>query len=94
MDLLDNTPSQTFKFRTKSWTETNDDLRGNNNTNSQINLKTSMLKSSLYDYSDAYILVIGTILRLITIATFAAPNNNDKQVLFKIWVPFIIVQAK
>ena len=31
------------------------------NTNSQIKLKTTMLRSSLYDYSDTYILVNGTI---------------------------------
>ena len=31
------------------------------NTNSQIGFKTSMLKSSLCDYSDAYILLKGII---------------------------------
>ena len=31
------------------------------NTNSQIKLKTTMLRSSLYNYSDACILVNGTI---------------------------------
>ena len=31
------------------------------NTNSQNKFKTSMLRSSLYDYNDAYILVNGTI---------------------------------
>ena len=35
----------------------NDGARGTYNTNSQIKFKTLMLKSSLYDYSDAYILV-------------------------------------
>ena len=37
--------------------EINDELRGTYNVNSQIKLKTTMLKSSLSDYSDAYILV-------------------------------------
>ena len=38
-----------------------------------------MLKSSLCDYSDAYILVSGTI----TVATLAAGGgNNDTQVVF------------
>ena len=41
--------------------EINDDAHGTYNTNSQIKFKTSMLKSSLCDYSDAYILVSGTI---------------------------------
>ena len=31
------------------------------NTNSQIKFKTTTLKSSLYDYSDAYILMKGNI---------------------------------
>ena len=61
INLLDNTPNQTTKFRTKNWVEINDDSRGTYNTNSQIKFKTSMLRSSLFDYSDAYILVTGTI---------------------------------
>ena len=59
--LLDNKPNQPSKFRTNNWVEINDDARGTYNTNSQIEFKTSMLKSSLCDYSDAHILVSGTI---------------------------------
>ena len=47
MNLLDNTPNQPSKFRTKNWFEINDDARGTYNTNSQIKFKTSMLKSNL-----------------------------------------------
>ena len=57
INLLDNTPNQPFKFTTKNWVEINDNSRGTYNTNSQVKFKTSILKSSLYDYSDAYILV-------------------------------------
>ena len=57
INLLDNTPNQPTKFRTKNWVEINDDSRGTYNTNSQIKFKTSMLRSSLCDCSDAYILV-------------------------------------
>ena len=32
IDLLDNTPNQPSKFRTKSWVEINDDARGTFNT--------------------------------------------------------------
>ena len=39
----------------------NDDARGTYNTNSKIKFKTTMMKSSLCNYSDAYILVKGTI---------------------------------
>ena len=59
--MLDNTPNQLSKFRAKNWVEINDDARGKYNANNQIKFKTSMLKSSLLDYSDAYILVSGII---------------------------------
>ena len=61
INLLENTPNQRTKFRTKNWVEINDDARGMYNTNSQIKFKTPMLRSRLCDYSDAYILVSGTI---------------------------------
>ena len=57
INLLDNTSNQTSKYRTKNWVEINYQSRGVYNTNSGIRFKTTMLKSSLSDYSDAYILV-------------------------------------
>ena len=54
----------------------------------QINFKTTMLKSSLCDYSDAYILVKGTISVYNTAAAGAAVNNDDKKVIFKNSAPF------
>ena len=62
LNLLDNQPNQPLKFRTKNGFEINDESRGTCNVNSQIKLKTTMLKSSLCDYSDAYILVKGKLL--------------------------------
>ena len=47
-----------------------------------------MLKSSLCDYSDAYILVKGTISVNNTAAAGAAVNNNNKKVTFKNCAPF------
>ena len=61
INLLDNISNQPSKFRTKNWIERNDQLRGTYNTNSDIRFKTTMLKSILCDYSDAYILVKGRI---------------------------------
>ena len=58
---LDNTPNQATKFRAKNWVVLNDDRRGTYNRESRIEFKTSMLKSSLYDYSDACILVKGAL---------------------------------
>ena len=68
INLLDNAPNQPNKFRTKDWVEINDNSRETYNTNSQIKFKNWMLRSSLCDYSDAYILLSGTI----TVAALAA----------------------
>ena len=63
----------------------NDDSRGTHNTNSQITFKTSMLKSSLCDYTDAYILVNGTITITGAGADDAAKQLDQKnqEVIFK-----------
>ena len=47
-----------------------------------------MLKSSLCDYSDAYILVKGTISVNNSAAAGAAANNTNKKVIFKNCAPF------
>ena len=60
-NLLDNTPNQPFRFRTKNWVEVIYDSRGTYNTNTQIKFKTSILRSSLCDCSDVYILMKRTI---------------------------------
>ena len=57
INLLDNTSIQPSKFKTKNWIEMNDESRRTYDTNSQIKFKTTMPKSSLCDYSDAYILI-------------------------------------
>ena len=41
-----------------------------------------MLKSILFDYTDAYILVNETIIVLNAVATGATTNNNEKKVEF------------
>ena len=87
-NLVDDTPNQPSKFRTRNWVEINDESRGAYNVNSQIKLKTTMLKSSLCDYSDAYILVKGTISVNNTAAQGVAANNTNKKVIFKNCAPF------
>ena len=87
-NLIDDTSNQPSKFRTRNWVEINDELRGVYNVNSQIKFKTTMLKNSLCDYSDAYILVKGTISVNNTAAEVAAVNNNDRKVIFKNCAPF------
>ena len=78
-NLIDDTSYQPSKFRTRNWVEINDESRGAYNVNSQINFKTTILKSSLYDYSDAYILVNGTISVNNTADAGAAVNNIKKK---------------
>ena len=87
-NLIDDTSNQPSKFRTRNWVEINDESRGAYNVNSQIKFKTTMLKSSLCDYSDAYIVVKGTISVNNTAAAGTAVNNIDKKVIFKNCVPF------
>ena len=57
--------------------------------NKQIKFKTSMLRSSLCDYSDAYILVKGNVTVNNTAADGAAANNTNEKVIFKNCAPFI-----
>ena len=47
-----------------------------------------MLRSSLYDYSNAYILVKGTITAVNTAADAAATNNFNKKVIFENYEAF------
>ena len=77
--LLDDASDQPPKFKTKNWVEVNDESRGTYSVNSQIKYKTSMLKSSLCDYSHAYILVKGTITVNDTAAADADANNTNKK---------------
>ena len=84
----DDTLNQPSKFRTRNWVEINDESRGVYNVNSQFKFKTTMLKSSLCDYSDGFILVKGTISVNNTTAQGAAVNNTNKKVIFKNCAPF------
>ena len=89
-NLLHNVSSQPSKFRTRNWIEVNDESRGTYIGNS-IKFKTTMLRSNLCDFSDAYIFVKGNI----TI-TGDGYNNNETQedeinkgATFRNWAPFV-----
>ena len=86
--LDDNKSNQPSKFRTKNWVKINDELSGTYNVNSQIKFKTTMLKSSLCDYSDAYILVKGTITTTGDDAAARQADERDKCVVFENCAPF------
>ena len=89
-NLLDSASNKPSKFRTKNWVEINDESRGGYTTGSDIKFKTTMLRSSLCDYADAYILVKGTI----TItgagddAAARRADERNKGVIFKNFVSF------
>ena len=87
--MLGSASNQPSKFKTKNWVEINDESRVGHNANIQIKFKTTMLKSSFCNYSDAYILVKGTITVDDTSAAGAATNNTNKKIIFKNCAPFI-----
>ena len=77
-----------LQFKINNWVEINDESRGTYNVNSQNKFKTTMLKSGLCFYSDAYILVKGTITVNYTAAADTDANNTNKKVKFKNCTPF------
>ena len=78
-NLLSDRSGRPSKFRTRDWVEINDGIRGAYCPNKQVRFKTAMLRSSLCDYSDTYILVKGNILVNKTAAAAADPNNRNKK---------------
>ena len=87
-NLLNSASNKPSKLRTRNWVEINDDIRGAYPANKQIRFKTAMLRSSLCDYRDAYILVKGNITVNSAAAAGAAANNTDEEVIFKNCAPF------
>ena len=87
-NLLNDESNKPSKFRTRNWVEINDESRGEYSSDKLIRFKTAMLRSSLCDYSDAYILVKGNITVNNTAADGAAANNTNKKVIFKNCAPF------
>ena len=81
--MINDASNQPSIFKTKNYVEINDESRGTYSANSQIKFKTTMLKFSLCDYSDAYILVKGTITVNNTAAADADANNTNKKVIVK-----------
>ena len=91
--MLDSASNKLSKFRTRNWVEINDDIRGACSRNKQIRCKTPMLRSSLCDYSDAYILVKRNV-SINNTGTAAAPQNRNKKVIFRNCAPFTNCIAK
>ena len=75
------------RFRTENWVEINDESKRKYDNNN-IRFKTSMMRSNLCDFSDACILVKGTIAFPNMTAAGASVNNTNKKVILKNCVPF------
>ena len=94
INLLDNSANQLSKFRARNWVEINDESRRQYDSSS-IKFKTSIIRSGLYDYSDACILVSGTIKIVGAEHEDSAKkkkkkkkNKKNKGVIFKNCAPF------
>ena len=87
INLLDNTTNHPSKFNTKT-VEITGESCGTYNKDNQIRLKILLLRSSLFDYSNAYIDVNGTI-TVENKATQYQPNNDaNKKVMCKYFRSF------
>ena len=88
--MIDDASNQPSKYKANNWVEINGESRGAYNVNSQINFKTTILKPTFCVYSDAYVLVKGTVTVNNTAAADAYANNTNKKVIFKNCIPFTI----
>ena len=72
------------KKKKKKWVEVNDLSSGQYSVNKNIRFKTSMLRLDLCDYSDACIVVKGTV----TVEGNNAAQTREKKLIFKNNAPF------
>ena len=87
-NLLGTTPNEMPRFITKKWVEVHDQSGSADDRykpNKQTRFKTSMLRSDLCDFSDAYIVVKGDI----TLEGDNDANKRNKNLAFKNNAPFI-----
>ena len=80
VNLLNGSDNENSKFATKKWYVIDSESKGNYSHENPIKFLTSSLESSLFDYSDAYVLVKGNI-------TVVGGEANTK-VAFKNCAPF------
>ena len=76
-NLFNNESNKPSKFRTRNWVGINDESRSEYSSDKLIRFKTAMLRSSLCDYSDTYILVKGNI--TVNNTEGAAVNSTNKK---------------
>ena len=89
-NLLGPAHDEVPRFITKKWIGVQSQSGSTYNTSKPIRFKTSMLRSDLCNYSDAYVWVKGAI-------TVTNPNNNanfDRRLTLKNSAPFISCVSK
>ena len=88
-NLLGSESENLSKFVTRQYVKVNS-LSNTYNENKSIRFKTPMLRSDLCDYSDAYILIKGTI----TVAENYPRDRQNRPVILKNNAPFISCIAR
>ena len=86
INLLNVSDNENSKFATKKWYIIDSESNGNYSHHNPIKFLTKSIESSLCDYSDAYILVTGSI-RI-------TRGNQNKKVAFKNCAPFKKMQNR
>ena len=89
-NLLGPAHDKVPKFITKKWIEVQSQSGNTYNTSKPIRFKTSMLRSDLCDYSDAYVWVKG----IITLTNLNNNINFDRRLTLKNNAPFISCISK
>ena len=86
-NLLNSESYQLSKFRTRNWVEINDESKGTYTSN-DIKFKTTMLRSNLCDYADAYIKGTITITGVGNDDAAKRLEERNKGTIFKNCAPF------
>ena len=80
VNFLNDSNNENSKFATKKWYVIDSESKQNYSHEDPINFLTKSLESSLYDYSDTYILVTGNIA--------VVGGDNNREVAFKTCATF------
>ena len=92
--MLNDESNKPSKVTIRNWVKINDEARGEYSSDKLITFKIAILRSSLCDYSDAYILAKGNITVNNTAAAGAAATNTNEKVIFKNCAPFTNCASK
>ena len=79
LNLIDRTFNSVPRFYTKKLIQVHDQSGESYNIGKQIRFKTSMLRSDIYGYSDAYIVITKTI----TVEGADNRDNHDRNLILK-----------